>query len=285
MKIRSPGETANSRVASRRAGYSLAAAAAALGFGGANVEAAVLYSGPQDISVDLTKFQALKINGDEYVDLKLENYNFVNGKYQGAFAPFSPGGIVGFAQSGINYASALAVGTLVDQNSDLRPEVSLAYGTRNPNAQFNTAANAYIGFGFPIGTDNYYGWLRLSINNAAGTFVIHDWAYESELGKGIRVGELPLTGDYNSNNVVDAADYIVWRDTLGSTTDLRANGDDTGASDNVIDAADYAAWRANFGKTPSGATLGAAAAPEPVTLGLLAAGSLGLTLLRRARQG
>jgi arabinogalactan endo-1,4-beta-galactosidase len=30
-------------------------------------------------------------------------------------------------------------------------------------------------------------------------------------------------GDYNRDGVVDAADYTVWRDTLGSTTDLRAN--------------------------------------------------------------
>ncbi len=28
-------------------------------------------------------------------------------------------------------------------------------------------------------------------------------------------------GDYNHNGTVDAADYVVWRETLGSTTDLR----------------------------------------------------------------
>ena len=39
-----------------------------------------------------------------------------------------------------------------------------------------------------------------------------------------------VLGDYNSNGIVDAADYTVWRDTLGSLTDLRANGDNTGAS-------------------------------------------------------
>ena len=30
-----------------------------------------------------------------------------------------------------------------------------------------------------------------------------------------------LPGDYNLNTIIDAADYTVWRDTLGSTTDLR----------------------------------------------------------------
>jgi len=56
-----------------------------------------------------------------------------------------------------------------------------------------------------------------------------------------------VAGDYNSNGIVDAADYTVWRDTLGSTTDLRANGDDTGASAGVIDGADYLAWKTHFG--------------------------------------
>src|SRR5690606_17034512 len=47
-----------------------------------------------------------------------------------------------------------------------------------------------------------------------------------------------LAGEYNDDGVVDARDYTVWRNTLDSTTDLRANGDDTGASQGKIDAAD-----------------------------------------------
>ena len=60
----------------------------------------------------------------------------------------------------------------------------------------------------------------------------------------------PLPGDYNFNGVVDAGDYTVWRDTLGSTTDLRADGSSAmtpGAPDGVVDEFDYAWWKANFG--------------------------------------
>lgn len=64
-------------------------------------------------------------------------------------------------------------------------------------------------------------------------------------------GSGPL-GDYNHNGVVDSADYVVWRDTLGSTTDFRANGNNEGASLNLIDQADYVTWRNAFG---SGAPL------------------------------
>ena len=52
-----------------------------------------------------------------------------------------------------------------------------------------------------------------------------------------------LTGDYNSDNMVDAADYSVWRDTLGSTSDLRADGD----GDHVVGPGDFAVWKQNFG--------------------------------------
>jgi hypothetical protein len=77
-----------------------------------------------------------------------------------------------------------------------------------------------------------------------------------------------LAGDYNGNGTVDAADYTVWRDTLGSTTDLRANGDNTGASAGKIDAADYIAWKNNFGRALGG-NGSAAAVPEPMSMPLL----------------
>jgi hypothetical protein len=53
----------------------------------------------------------------------------------------------------------------------------------------------------------------------------------------------PLAGDYNYSGIVDAADFVLWRKTLGSTNDLRANGD----GDADVDQDDYAVWRANFG--------------------------------------
>jgi hypothetical protein len=44
-------------------------------------------------------------------------------------------------------------------------------------------------------------------------------------------------GDFDNDGTVDAADYVVWRNGLG-TTDNQA---------------DYNAWRANFGHTAAGA--------------------------------
>ena len=75
---------------------------------------------------------------------------------------------------------------------------------RNPNAQFNSVSNAFIGLSFPSGSDTYFGWVRVAIDNAAGTFVIKDWAYndlteppatgvtQAITGPGIQAGD---TGD------------------------------------------------------------------------------------------
>ena len=63
----------------------------------------------------------------------------------------------------------------------------------------------------------------------------------------------PLPGDYNNDGTVDAADYVVWRNGLGTT----------------YTQSDYNVWRAHFGQTAgSGAALLSAqplstAVPEP----------------------
>ncbi len=63
---------------------------------------------------------------------------------------------------------------------------------------------------------------------------------------GTEVDVVVVPGDYNRNGTVDAADYTVWADTQGSTTDLRADGIRNG----VIDTADWDFWKSQFGDFP-----------------------------------
>ena len=60
-----------------------------------------------------------------------------------------------------------------------------------------------------------------------------------------------LSGDYNQNTVVDAADYTVWRDTLGQSSVTPYSGAD-GSGNGAIDAADYGVWKSHFGETLEG---------------------------------
>jgi len=55
-----------------------------------------------------------------------------------------------------------------------------------------------------------------------------------------------LNGDYNLDNVVDAADYSVWRDALGATGFAPFMGAD-GDGDGRVTQNDWKVWRDNFG--------------------------------------
>lgn len=78
-------------------------------------------------------------------------------------------------------------------------------------------------------------------------------------------------GDYNYDGVVDSADYTVWRDTLGSTTQIDADGN----FDGIVDMLDFDLWKSRLGSTGSGSSWPAEGAivPEPASL-LLCATSL-----------
>ncbi len=81
--------------------------------------------------------------------------------------------------------------------------------------------------------------------------------------------EPPLTtGDYNENGFVDAADYVVWRKTLGETVGNEGDGADGNAS-GTIEPGDYDFWRARFGNVVAAPGLGAAVVPEPAAALLL----------------
>ena len=92
-------------------------------------------------------------------------------------------------------------------------------------------------------------------------------------------------GDYNGDGIVDAADYTVWHDSLGSKIVLAADGNGNG----MIDAGDYDVWRANFGQTagsdvalPSTSPR-SAGVPEPASAVLLTIGCIVTLVVRRLR--
>lgn len=111
----------------------------------------------------------------------------------------------------------------------------------NPNNAWNTQLTVTAA---PDGTINFNGFYGDYVLTVGGV------EYRFSLKKGVLNYSL-LAGDINQDGIVNAADYIVWRNGLGT----------------IYTQADYNIWRAHFGQTAASAaqTAPSTAAPEPVT--------------------
>jgi hypothetical protein len=78
-----------------------------------------------------------------------------------------------------------------------------------------------------------------------------------------------LAGDFNFDGIVNAADYTVWRNSLGTEVSPFQGADATG--DGLVTQDDYTVWKNSFGLTlSSGAASGSQAVPEPASVVLFA---------------
>ena len=87
-----------------------------------------------------------------------------------------------------------------------------------------------------------------------------------------------LVGDFDGDRDSDAADFNIWRTTLGSTTDLRADGNGNG----IVDAGDYVVWRKHVTSAGAGSTANTAV-PEPAAFSSIAVALLLIAGRRRIR--
>jgi hypothetical protein len=96
------------------------------------------------------------------------------------------------------------------------------------------------------------------------SFLQHGYAAGTLLG--VERMAAATSGDYNGNGVVDAADYVIWRDTLGQAVSPGAGSD--GDGDGVVDVGDYTFWRTRFGSAV-GSGLEMTVVPEPSAAALM----------------
>jgi hypothetical protein len=143
-----------------------------------------------------------------------------------------------------------------DSGANIDPTTFPAPGSAGFNGIPDVYTFRYDGF---AGGD----FIKLQLNGAAapaqgasfGGFLF-DVTFEPDL-------TLPSSGDYNDDNLVDAADYVVWRKTYGdSGFFLPADGN----PDNEIDAQDYGVWQTQYGVSGGSgfapATLNSTEVPE-----------------------
>ncbi len=89
-----------------------------------------------------------------------------------------------------------------------------------------------------------------------------------------------LAGDYNADGVVNAADYVVWRENLGTMNVLPND-----AIGGQIGSPQYNQWRAHFGQSAGSGSRASSsvAVPEPAFVVMLVTGVLALCASRHAR--
>lgn len=89
-----------------------------------------------------------------------------------------------------------------------------------------------------------------------------------------------IDGDYNSDGLVNGADYVKWRNDFGKF--VAQGGGADGNRNGIVDQNDYAFWRSALGGGPGGGTR---VIPEPAALILLLWGFLFVLPRRMKRIG
>jgi hypothetical protein len=176
----------------------------------------------------------------------------------------------------IEEMAVLANGRAGYQANDLAADVDLERNKYQTLIE-QQALGRHIGFQMvsSSGTARFGGEFleAVSIASQAGAQWLEMYANDIE--------NIPPMGDYNFDGSVDAADYVVWRKSLGQTgPGLAADGN----GDHDVDSGDYRVWRTNFGKASPGVSIANSLVPEPSTTVLIIAAMV-IFAGRRAARG
>ncbi|HEX3602290.1 MAG TPA: autotransporter-associated beta strand repeat-containing protein [Lacipirellulaceae bacterium] len=154
-------------------------------------------------------------------------------------------------------------GDTVVQNGDL--SISKAYLAIGSDVRLSTGSTFELNF---AGNDTIHSLYIDGVSVAPGTWggLTSTATHKSALiaGTGVLFVGTGILGDFNNSGVVDAADYIVWRNNLGTSNTL-AN---SGGLGTPVGQAQYNLWRSHFGATAGSGSgmLDAVAVPEPTAL-------------------
>lgn len=196
---------------------------------------------------------------------------------------------VGGTDLGISGATSgnFGIGQLVVGTATQSTTLVLTDGLNNGNRTGATLTDDEVLYLFGINGQN---GLRIRTNSVVVLYGVDVYAYEAGTGQRylnslfpVGVNEIAydqgklrlmdlIAGDFSGDGVVDAVDFVVWRDTIGASgSQLRADANHDGA----VTTLDYDIWRANFGNKlpdlfPGGGTgLDLASVPEPNVIGIL----------------
>ncbi len=177
----------------------------------------------------------------------------------------------------------------VEGNARMRIESGVADGLSDE------ATLSLFGGGMPDLADSGFAFLGSGVTEVVGSLLLGgviqvngtygatgsgaEYIFDEYFGGTglLQVGTTPplFAGDYNDDGVVDAADYVVWRNALGQPAGTLPNDN----TNTAIGEEQYLVWKSNYGNVATGsATM--SAIPEPSTVAL-AVVMLGAVMARR----
>lgn len=244
------------------------------------------YAGTTTVSEGLLQIDGTHTGGGDYV---VEEGGTLGGggniaatvvvQSGGSISPGASAGELTIASIDLQTGSLLEIeigGTTAGSDYDLLSVGDISLGgqlqvsmigsgfTPSPSDVFTVVSATALSGAF----ENVASGARLSTIGGEGSFLVsYSDALDAVSLTNFLLASIGLAGDFNSDGMVDSADYTMWRDTLGQTgLDPYSGADATG--DGVVDSQDYAMWRANFGQTVNAGN-SQEAVPEPSALVLL----------------
>lgn len=215
--------------------------------------------------------------GLEISAVTVSNVNFTGTMTDTAFT-FTPGGVANFGTTAFrsNVFQEANHGMVLTPINDPANTIGFGLGT-------GTVASGLVidnNFGGTGGTSSLFarqaGPYTLMVTQGAGGIkglaLDYDVTYDVSASGGV------VNADFNSDSVVDGADFLVWQRNAGlASGGTRELGDADG--DGVVGALDLEAWKTNVGA--GAAAVAVAAVPEPTAALLAALGLLSIGAVRR----
>jgi hypothetical protein len=144
------------------------------------------------------------------------------------------------------------------------PPVFIAHGTQDTLVPMNQS----VRLATALNAEDIEHVMRV-VNGAGHGFGAQDPTVNAEAIAFLTAQLTRIPGDFNWDDTVDDADFLLWKQEFGTH---RPNSD--GNADGIVDAADYVVWRKFVGATADSWSAGlltstaGAVIPEPTSLAL-----------------
>ena len=169
---------------------------------GQDIEHVVVPVGQGDVGVGGSFTSALGTGGAAL------NFTNVAGYYAGSYnagAGVTNGGVAAFldAPAGAafnflyldNLASGANVSTAASQFATQVTTYAIYGLTPGENTAFTRGAEGFVGFQFNNGAGDQFGWARITFDSVdTNTFTVNEFAYATEVGQQIAVGQTEVAG-------------------------------------------------------------------------------------------